>query len=179
VGNAASHRAIWAKVSKQEKCHLILEDDCYTHPRIADFITENLAYLTGSDICLFGANTDSIMLSVAPTGLTTLSMFGPKYPSHEWIKAALANTRTERVELHKLLKALGTCAYLISPNGARKLSSKLFPLSLETTNIPLITDRMPAISIDRAGCRIYPDIKAYICHPFLAYTPNVESEITT
>ena len=77
--------------------------------------------------------------------------------------------------MHRLIKAFGFCAYFISPNGAKKLNAKLFPLSLVTTKIPLITNQMPATTIDRAGCREYSQLDAFICQPFLAYTPNTDS----
>ena len=70
------------------------------------------------------------------------------------------------------------CAYFISPQGAEKLIKEIFPLSLNTTRIPLVSDKMPAISIDRAGCRIYPSIHAFVCQPFLAYTSNLDSSTT-
>lgn len=176
IGNAASHRAIWANAIKESKCYFILEDDCYTHPKVVDFINNNLETLTNIDICFFGINTDSILKSKSPTGLTSISLFSPKHPSEEWIKNALSKTNTEDVALHRLDKAFGFCSYFISPSGAEKLSEKIFPLSLATTNIPLISDKMPAISIDRAANREYSQLQAFICQPFLAYTPNTDSQ---
>ena len=175
IGCAASHKAIWDKASTGEKGYFVLEDDCYTHPRTTDFINYNLEPLMNIDICFFGINTDSILQSVAPTGLASLSLFNPKHPSEEWIRNALSKTSVKEVAMHRLIKALGACAYFISPRGAKKLSAEIFPLSLATTNIPLITDKMPAISIDRAGCGAYLQLEAYICQPFLAYTPNTDS----
>jgi len=176
IGNAASHKAIWADLMQEGKGALVLEDDCCTHQRITDFIAKNIAILMKIDICFFGINTDSVLQSVSQTGLATLSQFSPKYPSQEWIRDALAKTRIENVELHRFFKGFGFCAYFVSPEGAKKLSEQLFPLSLETTNIPLITDKMPSSSIDRAGCRVYSEIKAYVCQPFLAYTSNTQSD---
>ena len=175
IGCAASHRAIWDKAAKGCKGYFVLEDDCYTHPRVADFIMDNLTRLMNADICFFGINTDSILESISPAGLTSLSLFHQHHPSQEWIRNALSKTSTKVVELHSLIKAFGFCAYFISPSGARKLSAIIFPLSLATTNIPLITDKMPAISIDRAGCGAYSQLKSFICQPFLAYTPNTDS----
>ena len=175
IGCAASHKFIWDKAAEGDKGYLILEDDCYTHPGIGDFIKKNQARLMNVDICFFGINTDSVLHSISPTGLVTLSIFDPRHPSQEWIKNALTKTSTNQVEIHRLIKAFGTCAYFISPNGAKKLSAKLFPLSLATTKIPLVTERMPAVSIDRAGCREYSKLKAFICQPFLAYTSNTDS----
>ena len=175
IGCAASHKAIWDKASTGEKGYFVLEDDCYTHPRTIDFINYNLELLMNIDICFFGINTDSILHSVAPTGLASLSLFTPKHPSEGWIRNALSKTSVKEVAIHRLIKAFGTCAYFITPRGAKKLTAEIFPLSLATTNIPLITDKMPAISIDRAGCGAYSQLEAYICQPFLAYTPNTDS----
>jgi glycosyl transferase family 25 len=176
VGNAASHRAIWGQVIQDNIGYFILEDDCYTHPRTADFINDNLDLLLSVDICFFGINTDSILQSISPTGLSSLSLFEPQHPSREWINNALSKTSTEEVTLHRLIKSFGFCAYFISPAGAKKLNAEIFPLSLATTNIPLISERMPAISIDRSGCGAYSRLGAYICQPFLAYTPNIDSQ---
>ena len=175
VGNAASHKAIWAKAIKENKCYFILEDDCYTHPKVADFINDNLDILTNTDICFFGINTNSILHSISPTGLASLSLFSPEHPSEEWIKNALSKTSVEDVALHRLEKAFGFCSYFISPSGAEKLGAKIFPLSLATTKIPLISDKMPAISIDRAANSAYSQLQAFVCQPFLAYTCNTDS----
>jgi GR25 family glycosyltransferase involved in LPS biosynthesis len=175
IGSAASHRAVRDKVAKGSKGYLVLEDDCYTHPRVADFILNNLDQLMAADLCLFGINTDSILQSISPTGLASVSIFEPIYPSQEWIRNALSKTSTKKVAMHRLIKAFGLCSYFISPNGARRLNERTFPLSLRTTDIPLITRHMPATGTDRAGCGIYSQLEAFVCHPFLAYTPNTDS----
>jgi len=175
AGNAASHRAIWARCSNGNKGFLVLEDDCYTHPKINDFVANNIARLMNADICFFGINTDSILQSISPLNLSRLCLFTPKYPTPDWIHAALSKTDIRNVEMHKLEKAFGYCAYFISPQGAQRLSKLIFPLSLKTTIIPLIANKMPAISIDRSGCSIYSQLDALVCEPFLAYTPNTDS----
>ena len=175
LGCAASHRAVWIEAAQGSKGYFVLEDDCYTHPKIVDFIAVNLKRIMAADICFFGINTDSILQGVSPAGLTSVSLFDPKHPSQEWIQNAFLKTTIDKVEMHRLIKAFGTCAYFVSPGGARKMIDAIFPLSLETTYIPLITDRMPAISIDRAGCCRYSQLDALICQPFLAYSPNSDS----
>ena len=176
VGCAASHRSIWDRCIDEEKGYLILEDDCYTHPKIGEFINKNMRLLMNIDICFFGINTDSILQTIAPTGLVSLSLFDPKNPSEEWIRHAITKTNIQQVAMHRLIKAFGTCAYFISPNGGKRLKTKIFPLSLETTTIPLITDKMPRVSIDRAANGEYSKLKAFVCQPFLAYTPNTDSK---
>ena len=166
IGCSASHKAIWDIASEGNVGYFILEDDCYTHPKAAKFINDNLSKLMNSDICFFGINTDSILLSTSPQGLVSLSLFDPKYPSQAWIKNALSQTTIEGVMLHRVFKAFGYCAYFISPSGAKRLSQKIFPLSTRTTQIPLITDRMPAIGLDRAANGVYSEIQANVCQPF-------------
>lgn len=175
IGCAASHRAVWHKAAKEGKGYLVLEDDCHVHPRVSDFIEDNLTKLMHIDICRFGINTDSILQSISPKGLASLSLFDPKHPSEEWIRNALSKTSAEEVELHRLIKAFGNCAYFISPSGAKRLSEKIFPLSTRTTQIPLIANKMPASGLDRAANGIYSQLQAYVCQPFLAYTPNTDS----
>ena len=85
-----------------------LEDDCLTHPKVIDFINANLAKLQNADICFFGINTDSILHSISPTGLVSLSIFTPKYPSEEWIRNALSKTSIKEVAMHRLIKPLAT-----------------------------------------------------------------------
>ena len=152
-----------------------MEDDCYTHPKINHFIAEKLERLMSADICFFGINTDSILQTISSSNLSRLSLFNPKHPSPDWIYAALSKTDIRNVEMHKLEKAFGTCAYFVSPKGAQRLNQMIFPLSLKTTDIPLISPKMPAVSIDRSGNSIYSKLDALVCEPFLAYTPNTDS----
>ena len=179
MGNAASHRAIWRDVEVQKTPYLVLEDDCYTHPKITNFINKHIDSLKTMDICLFGINLDSVLCDVSPTGLKSARLFSPKQPYHNWIMDAFEQTKITNVEFHRLAKAFGTPAYFITPKGAKKLLKQIFPLSLDTSNIPLINPKMPSSSIDRSACRIYSTIEAYICQPFLAFTPNSNSSTKT
>ena len=128
VGCASSHKRIWDKAAKEDKGYFILEDDCYTHPSINEFITNNLNKLMEIDICFFGVNTDSILQSVCPTGLSTVKIFVERHPSKEWIMNSFSKTDEQAVELHRLIKAFGNCAYFISPKGGKELAEKIFPL---------------------------------------------------
>jgi len=175
IGCAASHRKLWTISARENKGLLVLEDDCQTHQQVESLIDSNISTLMSCDICLFGVNTDSIMESTSPEGLQTLTLFDQKHPSGRWIEETLARTDIRVVRIHRLLKAFGTSCYFISPTGARKMDRYIFPLSSASTNIPGISDEMPMISIDRAACNIYPDIAAFVCRPFLAYSSNIES----
>ena len=131
IGCSASHKAIWDKAAEGDKGYFILEDDCYTHPGVANFIDNNLARLMNIDICFFGINTDSILQSISPIELASITLFEPKHPTQKWIRNALSKTTTEEVAIHRLIKAFGTCAYFISPSGAKTLSTQIYPLRLQ------------------------------------------------
>jgi len=175
IGCASSHREIWRKAAREGLGYFVLEDDAYTHPGINNFINNSLSRLMNIDICLFGINTNSILQSVSPTGLGSVSIFKPNHPNQEWINNAFSKTNDQKIELHRLIKAFGLCAYFISPSGAKRLEEKIFPLSTRVTRIPLITDKMPASGVDRAANGAYSQLQAFVTQPFLAYTPNTDS----
>jgi hypothetical protein len=175
VGNAASHKKIWEDLIDRQIGALVLEDDSYTHPNIADFIEDNIDFLMDIDILFFAINTDTVMASESPEGLQIFSRFSPLYPDPEWIKSTLSKTNKDEVKLHRLFKSLGFCSYFISPSGAEKILPLILPLSLKKTTIPLPLSDMYCVSTDRSGCAVYPHVKAYVSQPFLAYTPNTDS----
>ena len=176
LGCAASHREIWRKAAKEELGYLVLEDDCYTHADTKRLIENNQIGLMQADICRLGINTNSILESISPAGLHRLSLFNPKHPNKKWISNAFSKTDYQKVEFHRLLKCFGNCAYFVSPTGAKKLEKAIFPLSTRTTSIPLVTEKMPACGLDRAANGSYSQLKAFVCQPFLAYTPNTDSQ---
>ena len=157
AGCAESHRSLWRKSVEEDLGILILEDDCYTHPSLKNFINARLETLTKIDICLFGVNTDVDFHSVSPQGLMSITNFMPKYPSRDWIINALKRTNPGEVKFHKLLRGAGFCAYFISPEGARKMLDKIFPLSL-TSKEPY--KRILPFSIDRSASKIYRSMSA-------------------
>jgi hypothetical protein len=179
AGCSASHRALWQQVHTRQRGALILEDDCITHPDISLLINRHYPALMAADITFFTVNTNSILASVSPEGLASVHLYEPKHPSHEWIHATLGKTNPEHMRMHRMLKGFGFSAYFLSPTGALRLEKAIFPLSLRTTSVPLISEAMPAIGLDRAGCGAYPLMNAYIFQPFAAYTPNQNSSTQT
>ena len=172
AGCAESHRSLWRKSVEENINLLILEDDCYTHKSLTNFIDARLQMLTSIDICLFGVNTDVDFHSISPQGLASITNFMPKYPKEEWIINALERTNPREVRFHKLLRGAGFCAYFITPEGARKMLAAIFPLSLESKE-PY--KRILPFSIDRSASKVYRHIPAAVCQPFMAFSPNTDS----
>ena len=175
IGCAASHRALWNEVVSTEKAMLILEDDVVTHKNITHFINKNYRQLMEIDIIFFTINTNTILQSISPEGMETVTMFRDLYPLEDWIKKTLLNTNLVSVRPHKLIKGFGTAAYFITPAGAKKMEEKIFPLSGATVNIPKINEKLLSVALDVEANRFYHELDAYICLPFLAFTPNINS----
>lgn len=175
IGCAASHRELWKEVIRTEKPMLILEDDVITHKNITYFINNNYKQMLELDIIFLTINTNSILQSISPEGVETVTMFRYLYPSEEWIKNTLLNTNLVTVRPHKLVKAFGTAAYFITPTGARKMNEKTFPLKGDTINIPKINQKLLSLTHDVEANRFYHELDAYICIPFLAFSPNINS----
>lgn len=183
IGCGASHRAIWKYCIEEQKNLLVLEDDCYTHPKIMEYIRSNKKTLDACDICYFGLHTNSVIKLKSPEGLQFSSIyFDPSYPDPEWIRTYFHKTDLKKINLNKLIIGFGTWAYYLTPKGASKLDDLVFPLSLKTTPIPLIdcgrTKDIICTSIDRSACSIYEKIDALITYPFLAHNTNKDISTT-
>jgi GR25 family glycosyltransferase involved in LPS biosynthesis len=175
LGCALSHWSLWQEAIKSNSGLLILEDDVIVHPGLSEHVATLASRLPDADIVLFGLNTNSVMDAQSPQGLRQVSTFYELYPSHEWIQSALARTTVEGVVHWRLFRGFGTSCYFITGAGARRLSSSLFPLRLDGPSVPLLTNRISGIELDRRMNAMYDVINAYISVPFLAYTPNIDS----
>jgi GR25 family glycosyltransferase involved in LPS biosynthesis len=175
VGCAASHRELWKRVAASASGALIMEDDVFTHPQIHECINMNKELFEKQHIIHFSMNTDSVVDVQEPSGLRRVSIFWPKNPNLQWIESALRKTLLQRVGLSKLFIGFGTSCYFLSVRGAQALLKDVFPLRLDGVNIPLISKNMPQLSIDRRLNALYKSYDAFLCTPFLAYSPNDDS----
>ena len=175
AGCALSHRNIWEKTKKNNIGSLILEDDVITHPGIVDFINVNHEEMMKFDITLFSVNTDSILESISPEGIHTLNLFANRYPNPKFIKQTLAKTNLREVRIFKLLMSFGFSAYFVSPKGADLLIKKIFPFKGTPIKLPLKEHDFIPTCIDSEALRYYKDIKAIVCNPLIAYSPNDDS----
>jgi len=56
-------------------------------------------------VVFFGVNTDSVLATVTPQGLSVQETMAPQKPDPQWIANAFANTMMSDVQPHRLLKA--------------------------------------------------------------------------
>jgi GR25 family glycosyltransferase involved in LPS biosynthesis len=175
LGCAASHREVWRKIAASNEGAVIMEDDVITHPGLPAYIAANRAWLEASDIVLFSANTDSVLLTISPQGLRTQELMAPLKPDLAWIEKALNATAISDVRFFRLLKGFGLCCYWMSPRGAASLIESCYPMTQEGTDIPFMKNKWPGSAIDGRLNAFFPVVKAYITRPFLAYSPNSDS----
>jgi GR25 family glycosyltransferase involved in LPS biosynthesis len=174
LGCAISHWTLWWKAIYEQKSLLILEDDAATHPDLQDWI-EEAEICRRADIVLFGINTDSILEAISPEGVRQIAIYDEQYPSYATIAETLARTSIADVRSWRLVKGLGLCCYLVTPEGATKLCEQLLPLRIDGVPLPLVSDMMPGIGVDRRLNALLDRIEAYVAVPFLAWSPNTDS----
>ncbi len=174
LGCAISHWTLWWKAVYEKKSLLILEDDAVTHRDILGWIDRSDICRT-ADLVLFGINTDSVLEAISPEGLHQASVFGETNPDYASIADKLARTNAADVRLWRLLAGFGQCCYLITPEGAAKLVELVLPLRLDEVTVPLVSNNIPGIGVDRRLNALFSTIEAYVAMPFLAWTPNTDS----
>ena len=175
IGAMASHFMLWQEAAKSRTPLLILEDDVFTHPALHKVISA-LSSDQALDLIFFGVNTDTVLATLSPEGVREFSYFEDRYPPTERIKSILAGTDPSRLTLRRMLNGFGLCCYLVTPQGADKIIQTILPL--RSDHIPL--EGIPGASIsgisnDRRLNALFPALNAYVCRPFLAWTPNTDS----
>ncbi|HBE70003.1 MAG TPA: hypothetical protein DDW52_17795, partial [Planctomycetaceae bacterium] len=158
----------------------VLEDDAVVSPGLHQCLEQILARFSSAtaawDILLLGYNTDSAVdLRLSPN-MSFRGHFSLKNPSPEQIQEVLG--RPEDCAALRLNNAFGTCGYLISPAGARRLLKWCFPLRDEQFLVPSLKRVLVASSIDGLMNAIYPQLSAYCCVPPLALSSNRPDEST-
>ena len=175
IGNAHSILKALKKCAEQEKNYLILEDDVTLHPNILDFLSENWKKVSTADFIALGANTDAPITFEPIHGMRFSGAFlhaADQHPSYSRIDAIFHTYSHAKVSTFRLHKMFGTCAFMVSPPGAQKLLSEVFPLNSKLIQVPLLPHLLLGTSFDRRLNAILESIDARICIPFLAMTPN-------
>ena len=173
VGCAASHLALWRESVRLDRPVLILEDDVITHPQLeAQIARIDFPF----DVIFFAVNTDTVLATLSPEGVREFSSFVDRYPPPERIAQILQQTDLSRISFRPLLNGFGLCCYLVSPQGAAKLAQRVLPLRLDSVPIPGLNNVIVrGTSIDRRMNALFPDLRAFVTRPFLAWTPNIDS----
>lgn len=174
IGCAASHRALWQEAHRTNTNLLICEDDVTCRHDIDAQIRAILATPGAWDVILLGYNTNTVLDVKVSAAFDFAGFFSNEYPTAAHLAAFARETTT--VLTARLNNAFGLCAYLVSPEGARKLLT-LFPMDNRAVLIPGAKvkfgfDAFTCSTLDMLTNTLYPHINAYACIPPLALPLN-------
>jgi glycosyl transferase family 25 len=177
IGNSLSHRALWHRCAEQEKNFLVFEDDAVVRHDIKAMLVRLLGSISAWDIVLLGYNFDSVLDFRVTDDIDFGGTFSELTPTPEQI--GRFSESTETVALLRLNVALGTCAYAVSPIGARNLTRTCFPMDNRPVPLRVLGRSVPAFGIDCMMAVAYRNLRAFVCVPPLAMTPNDWTVSTT
>jgi GR25 family glycosyltransferase involved in LPS biosynthesis len=172
IANALSHFHLWVESAERNQTILIFEDDAV----FSQDFEKNLSSLIsetpdGFDLLYLGFNWDSLVfieLFDSLAGIVKLTFSEAK------LKANFDSVRqfTLRPVGLRLRAAFGTCGYLVTPEGARKLIQSTVPLSDRIINPPGVPWRMKAFTMDSLLNEIFYKTQSYVSFPPLVYVEN-------
>jgi len=175
-GVALSHHALWQAAMASGEPLTVAEDDAIFRENFAAARDALLAtLLPGWDMVLWGWNFDSILALRVLPGMPAVMAFDAQA-----MRAALAGFpyTTARPAAFRLDVAFGLPAYTISPNGAKKLTARCFPLTEFRREQTLLAEPVTNKGIDAALTNHYGTTDTYVCFPPLAATPNDKAAST-
>jgi GR25 family glycosyltransferase involved in LPS biosynthesis len=160
---------------------LIFEDDVYCRHDIGRQIEELLSKLHDWDIVLLGYNTNAVLDFRISEYCNFAGFFSNESPSVRQLEA-FAKETADPVPV-RLNNAFGTCSYVVSPQGARKLLS-LFPMDNRPVRIPGNKTRhgketFRCTTVDMIINTLYAQMNAYVTIPPLALPLNDQATSTT
>jgi len=176
-GVALSHHALWQQAIAANEARTIAEDDAIFREDFAEAHQQLLAELQpGWDMVLWGWNLDSILALRMLPGMPAVMAF-----DHQTAAKAMAGFpfTTARPAPYRLEAAFGLPAYTISPNGARKLTARCFPLvNFPPRILPILPQPVVNRGIDAALTNVYAAADCYVSFPPLVATPNDQGRST-
>jgi hypothetical protein len=166
LGCALSHIEMWKKAVEEETPLTVMEDDVRCIPDFYD--------RAGSVLDVLGDDWDIILWGY---------LFKPLFM---WLDLGLAKAKLSPYDARsaeafsnlgpalapsvpiRIAHVFGLQAYSVSPMGARRLLSECLPLRAQHIRFPGTEIVVQDSGIDCATCRVYPEMKAFVCIPPLA-----------
>ena len=177
IGAALSHRALWRRCAEQEKNYLVFEDDAVIRHDAKAMLLPLLRSVGSWDIVLLGYNFDSVLDFRVTDDIDFGGSFSQLYPTPEQITRF--SRSKDSVALLRLNVALGACAYAVSPSGARNLMQACFPMDNRRVPVRFLDRSFPSYGLDCMMAVAYRNLRAFVCVPPLAMTPNEKNISTT
>ena len=172
IGCALSHLALWDKCILLNKPIIIMEDDAIVSKDFNKHINNLMNNLVPKnwDIIQLNYNMDSVLSYNNTIYETTTCMFNKTKVNEKNISDFVHSKINTTIA--KLQYCFGTSAYIINPNGAKKLKDCCFPLDNRIINIPLLNN-IKCHTIDCMMNSVYKDISAFVCVLPFVITPHI------
>lgn len=176
-GCALSHIHLWIECIEKNQVITVLEDDVILHK---DFYNHHRNIMdtlpTDWDICLLSWNLDSYLVTeVIKPNIPELTLLNQDHLIENF--DLYRNAKLHPIP-KKLLRAFGTSAYSISPNGARKIIDKIIPLRDFYVYFYGINKHIRNNGIDIAMNNLYPEINSFVASPPIAFPINEHATST-
>jgi len=175
IGAALSHLQLWDKCIELNKPIVIMEDDAIVSRDYNKHIHTVMSMLGSDtwDIVQLTYNFDSIL----SYNNTNYEICNSIFTKHNMTKTDItqfihSNIHTTVAKLHH---CFGMAAYVLHPNGARKLKERCFPLDNRIIQMPFI-DNLMSYTIDCMMNSIYKEISAYVCVIPFVITPHISDD---
>jgi GR25 family glycosyltransferase involved in LPS biosynthesis len=177
IGCAISHNRLWQRCIESGKPIIVFEDDVAIRDDFSEQMPKLLSALDRWDYVTFGYNTDSILDIEVLNGISSALAFTPNYPTDGALRDFVRSSKPSSP--YRLKNCFGTCGYMISPAGAKRLSKLCFPMNNRTITIPAIKRSFPAFNFDCILNDVYPKVEAYAAFPPLVLPKNDRKVSTT
>lgn len=173
IGCALSHLQLWEKCIELNKPIVIMEDDAIVSRDYNKHINNLMHNLAPKkwDIIQLNYNFDSV-LSYQNTNYETCHCL---FSKHKMTQTDITFVQSKiNTTIAKLQFCFGMSAYVIHPDGARKLK-ECFPLDNRIVKIPFLNEIM-CYTIDCMMNSMYKDISAYVCILPFVITPHISDD---
>lgn len=171
VGCALSHLALWREVAASGHPMTILEDDAVLRHDFEEQSARVVASLAPDwDIVVWGWNFDSVLaLNIMPNVSNSVMHF-----NQNQLRASMRGFQAiaGAPSVLRLSECFGTCAYTISPEGARRFMQHCFPLRPFHHYSHALGRELPNNGIDLPMMGLYPRSQSWVALPPLAATRN-------
>jgi glycosyl transferase family 25 len=176
-GLAMTFHRLWTEIAAGDCLVTIAEDDAIFRPDFLDIVGSLLRNNARDiDFLAWGYNFDSIVNTSLFNGKVTVSITFDEVSLRASVDDFLADRAP--VLFPNLRSCFGTCAYSISPSGARHLLDQCFPVRNEHAALGFVNMgqrwdvSVESMGIDVSMIRCYQGMRSYFSFPPLAITKN-------
>ncbi len=178
LGCALSHVALWRACADSGRALTICEDDAVLHRHFLAWQARILSALPSDwDIVQWSWNLDWPMLvELAPGIPPGLLKFRDAAPQPDLMQFQSAKIHPQAMRLRS---SAGAASYTLSAAGATRLLARCLPLAGNPTHWAENTSvRWDNTGVDVEMARHYDDLRAFVCVPPLAISPNDHAQST-